>query len=238
MGSYFYQGTQARGRYLVVQRDIAVKERGGAVSLLELKAFCPVKDSYVPGTPGGAWTEEEVLIVKEKVRYMVTFKNAKALYHDNENFPPIVDEVYGDVWKTMLNSSDTSMNYYRNHTFTRSDNHLAPTTRKLIQLAFHDCLKNVDSEGNRFGGCDGCLNWEGMDLMYQVPFGVFMTETAPIWPSYRTMLIKYNTDNNKLSTRVMALELIYTDPKWPPGDIKTLPWRLRLPKPTMVAATR
>ena len=190
---------------------------------MELKAFCPIKSSYVPGTPGGAWTEEEVLIVKEKVRYMVNYKNAKTLYHANENFPPIVDVVYGDTWKTFLNSSDTSMNYYRNHTFTRSDNHLAPTTRKLIQLAFHDCLKNMDSEGNRFGGCDGCLNWEGMDLMYQVPFGVFMTETAPIWPSYRAMPIKYKTDNNKLSTTVMALELIYTDPTWPPGGPKSLP---------------
>ena len=115
------------------------------------------------------------------------------------------------------------MNYYRNYTFTRSDNHLAPTTRKLIQLAFHDCLKNVDSEGNHFGGCDGCLNWEGMDLMYQVPFGLFMTETAPIWPSYRAMPIKYKTDNNKLSTTVMSLELIYTDPTWPPGGPKSLP---------------
>ena len=48
--------------------------------------------------------------------------------------------------------------------------------------------------------------WEEMDLMYQVPFGVFMTETAPIWPSYRTMPIKYKTDN-KHSTTVMALKL-------------------------------
>ena len=46
-----------------------------------------------------------------------------------------------------------------------------------------------------------------------MPFGVFMTETAPIWPSYRAMLIKYKTDNNKLSTTVMALELIYTAPR-------------------------
>jgi len=221
VGPYFYLNTPARGRYLIVQRDQA--GRGGALSLMELKAFCPIKGSYVPGTPGGAWTEEEVLIVKEKVRYMVNYKNAKTLYHANENFPPIVDVVYGDTFKTFLNASDTSMNYYRNHSFMRSDNHLAPTTRKLIQLAFHDCLKNVDSEGNHFGGCDGCLNWEGMDLMYQVPFGVFMTETAPIWPSYRAMPIKYKTDNNKLSTTVMALELIYTDPTWPPGGPKSLP---------------
>ena len=49
--------------------------------------------------------------------------------------------------------------------------------------------------------------------MYKVPFGLFMTETAPIWPSYRAMPIKYKMDNNKLSTTVMALELIYTAPR-------------------------
>ena len=28
----------------------------------------------------------------------------------------------------------------------------------LMRLAFHDCLKYSDGSG----GCDGCLNWEGM----------------------------------------------------------------------------
>ena len=31
----------------------------------------------------------------------------------------------------------------------------------LIRLAFHDCLKYSMEEGGD-GGCDGCLNWEGM----------------------------------------------------------------------------
>ena len=29
---------------------------------------------------------------------------------------------------------------------------------RLIQLAFHDCLRYEDGTG----GCDGCLNWAGM----------------------------------------------------------------------------
>ena len=28
----------------------------------------------------------------------------------------------------------------------------------LMRLTFHDCLKYSDGSG----GCDGCLNWEGM----------------------------------------------------------------------------
>ena len=31
----------------------------------------------------------------------------------------------------------------------------------LIRLAFHDCLRYSMEEGGG-GGCDGCLNWEGM----------------------------------------------------------------------------
>ena len=30
--------------------------------------------------------------------------------------------------------------------------------RKALRLGFHDCLKYKDGSG----GCDGCLNWEGM----------------------------------------------------------------------------
>ena len=94
--------------------------------------------------------------MKEKVRYMIDVQNAEILYRDTERFPQIVNEVWGNIWMP----DDPNFAYWRNKSFWRSDMMLAPTTRKLIQLAFHDCLKNVDSEGNHFGGCDGCLNWE------------------------------------------------------------------------------
>ena len=125
---------------------------------------------------GGPWTDEEVLIVKEKVQYMIDFRNAIDLYRDTERFPEIVNEVYGNIWAP----EDPSNKHWSNKSFWRSDMMLAPTTRKLIQvrrntvskkfkssfqLAFHDCLKNIDSNGNHFGGCDGCLNWEvGWDI--------------------------------------------------------------------------
>ena len=31
---------------------------------------------------------------------------------------------------------------------------------KAVRLGFHDCLKYTDGTG----GCDGCLNWEGVDV--------------------------------------------------------------------------
>merc|ERR1719483_527731 len=33
---------------------------------------------------------------------------------------------------------------------------------KLLRLSFHDCLRYVDGSG----GCDGCLNWEGVGARY------------------------------------------------------------------------
>ena len=196
---------------MILQRDESTGGKGGALSIAEVSVFCP-KGPYIPGTPGGPWTDEEVLIVKEKVRYMIDEANAETLYRDTERFPQIVNEVWGNIWAP----DDPNFAYWRNKSYWRSDMMLAPTTRKLIQLAFHDCLKNVDSEGNHFGGCDGCLNWEGMDFMNDIPGGNL--GSTRIWaPSYRAEPIKYKTDNNKLSTTAMALELVYTDPTWPPG---------------------
>ena len=39
--------------------------------------------------------------------------------------------------------------------------HRGPRFSRLIQLAFHDCLKYADEDGGG-GGCDGCINWSGM----------------------------------------------------------------------------
>ena len=36
--------------------------------------------------------------------------------------------------------------------------HRGPRHSRLIQLAFHDCLRYEDGTG----GCDGCLNWDGV----------------------------------------------------------------------------
>ena len=150
--------------------------------------------------------------MKEKVRVMTNPDNAETLYSDVNRFPPIVNLVFGDHW----HPEDPGNKHWYNHSFPRTHPELAPTTRKLVRLAFHDCLKNKDEMGNRFGGCDGCLNWDNMDWMNEVPLGN-MAFPFPIWPSYRANPIQFTTDNNKLSTTVYALEWIYVDPRWPPG---------------------
>ena len=116
---------RARGRYLILQRDRSEGGNGGALSIAEVSAFCP-KGPYTPGSPGGPWTDEEVLVVKEKVRFMVDFRNAINLYRDTERFPEIVNEVYGNIWFP----EDPSNKHWSNKSFDRSNMVLAPTTRK------------------------------------------------------------------------------------------------------------
>ena len=36
------------------------------------------------------------------------------------------------------------------------------TENLLLRLAFHDCIPYDDDTGAIHGGCDGCLNWDGM----------------------------------------------------------------------------
>ena len=62
----------------------------------------------------------------------------------------------------------------------------------------------IDSDGT--GGCDGCLNWDGMDRG-----GVNVFERG----RYYTYPTINKTDNNGLFGPVNALEWIYTTTDWP-----------------------
>ena len=93
-----------------------------------------------------------------------------------------------------------------------------PNSAKLLRLAFHDCVSNIDENGVHFGGCDGCLNWEGM--------GFRMKEALKKRPKPFKYDIPTHGDNNALQSTVYVLELIYTNASWPEGSPK-LPQSLR-----------
>ena len=131
---------------------------------------------YVPGEPGAAWTMEELLIVKAKL-YAVF-------------------------------------------------NHWGVLPPKFLRLGFHDCLKLVVytyslliliwgyalpictsyfsyaryTDGT--GGCDGCLNWEGVGFRF--------TEGSKF--KYENV---HRSNNNGLGLTVERLEGIYTDLEFP-----------------------
>jgi len=78
---------------------------------------------------------------------------------------------------------------------------------KLLRLSFHDCLRYVDGSG----GCDGCLNWEGV--------GVRFPPTEPIkykfsYPDMKT------TNNNGIEYAVAMMEELYTNPDFPAATPK------------------
>ena len=78
------------------------------------------------------------------------------------------------------------------------------TENSLVRLAFHDCLRYEDSTYSR--PCDGCLNWEGMNVL------------GPD-PNNREDDYKYDpldkADNRNMDNLVEKLELIYTTVDWP-----------------------
>ena len=64
------------------------------------------------------------------------------------------------------------------------------------------------------GGCDGCLNWEGVGYMPPRALANLINK-KPEW--YRAFPITRKTNNNKLQLAARSLELMFTIPDWPPG---------------------
>ena len=95
--------------------------------------------------------------------------------------------------------------------FNKNDEVRAPV---MLRLGFHDCLKYTDGSG----GCDGCLNWEGVGYRYEKPEGGYWNFSLP------------NVDksnNNGLEDAVALLERIYTEPDFPIGRAPSLSISLR-----------
>ena len=112
-------------------------------------------EQYVPGTPGGPWTDTEVAIVRQKVIQMLNQTNYlerprghAPLFHKGN----LLLTAYHGCTKG--NCEPTT--FWGNYMFlTRGTRR--PNAAKLLRLAFHDCVSNVDEHGNHFGGCDGCF---------------------------------------------------------------------------------
>merc|ERR1712117_139310 len=105
----------------------------GVVTLLLSLTLChSALAEYQPGTPGGAWSQEELLVVRAKLWEL--FFNPGWLQYQVYKF----EDKYG-LRKGQLKD-------------------LQHFTAKVLRLSFHDCIRYADGEG----GCDGCLNWHGV----------------------------------------------------------------------------
>lgn len=77
-----------------------------------------------------------------------------------------------------------------------------PDAAKLLRLGFHDCMKYTDGTG----GCDGCLEWDGMGNRF--PRDTLGTGQYPAD-------VGDDGHNNGLGYTVQVLEAIYTDAGFP-----------------------
>jgi len=157
-----------------------------------------------PGQPGQPWTDEEVLIVKEKIRIMAS--NAGKEIWLEHPVAKLLDEGTLDEFSLphegdSLGPRDTKGPDWARSRWTCK---WKPSPGKLVQLGFHDCLKYK----NGGGGCDGCLNWEAMGFK---PLNFIEYNEK----SYRKFPISTKTNNNKLQMTARSLELIYTLTDWP-----------------------
>merc|ERR1719341_2274728 len=97
---------------------------------------------YVPGQPGGPWTEEDVEITRDRIMEMLNQDNYRGFHIRN---PQCSDSRIG------LFVCDGSAFQFVKFDPTKSDmgnDNLSgmrrPKTSRIIQLGFHDCLKYTD----------------------------------------------------------------------------------------------
>merc|ERR1712223_626862 len=195
------------------------------VSLISLAKSVPLE----PGQSGGPWTEEEIDVVREKVNRLMecqmeaveVFTWHSPIYNGQPNascwtvegLPDMLDE--GDLDEFSRDHEDLGPNApwseLNEANIRYKWRERGPKNGRLIQLAFHDCLRYEDGTG----GCDGCINWAGVGHAFPRGQGIFQEGKNPDLKEHMPMADK--TSNNKLELTARSLELIYTVPDWPPG---------------------
>ena len=130
---------------------------------------------YQAGSPGAAWSPEEVETTRQRVLQMI---------HPD--------------WSVKMSMGVADQKLGRNQDGGPGE----VTENVLMRLVFHDCIPYADGTG----GCDGCLNWGGMD-----------SETPN--PNDEAHKYKFDpinaTDNKGLDGAAKFLEVIYTTLDWP-----------------------
>merc|ERR1719250_51845 len=180
-----------------------------------------------PGQPGGAWSEEELDIVRDKVlKMMECQRDAAASCWRVPGLPDKFNTPVNEFSRDVLGVDVGPPRQYPDGTkkiMFPNFRKKGPKPSLLIQLAFHDCLKYANDTGGGPNGCDGCINWHGIGyrgptIIEQLPRR--RPDLVGAWPKFK------ETTNNKLQLSVRSLELIYTLTDWPPKS-KVLPESLK-----------
>ena len=181
---------------------------------MSLYIFC-CPGPYIPGEAGGAWSEDEISIVREKVQEMLNPDNYKGYHFFNQRC------ISGTTGLFVCDGSVYDMVPFVPEKEIQDNvvncNIRCPKTSRVIQLAFHDCIKYTDGAADdAIDGCDGCLNFGGVGFEFKETWFVGNEDRPPLVNHFtKSYPIQHKTTNNGLEGSVRALEMIYTDPSWP-----------------------
>jgi len=79
--------------------------------------------------------------------------------------------------------------------------HPLPGPAKMLRLAFHDCVRYADGTG----GCDGCLNWQGMRITKSTSPSIHFDEAD----HFSNKFTGIESPNFGLEETIVALEKLY-----------------------------
>ena len=163
---------------------------------------CPLKSNSFKGTPGGRWTDEELINTKAKLRWTMIKP------YDALKSIPGGSEVHDKY---------LSLEHVGSHMKLDA---IAPNMAKIIRLTFHDCVKETSG-----AGCNGCLNFEGMGNIYELDTCGKGTKrdcsevAEPFSKGPKTG--PSATDNNNLQWVARVLEGLYKDPNYGPAGLNS-----------------
>jgi len=183
---------------------------GHCVLALVLVAPAIMAD-YVPGTPGGSWTTEELGMVKAKINWVI----------DNpEDAMMSLTKDSKRETRRLQNKIRGTMSFFR-----KKDNldSIIPTAAKFVRLTFHDCLKETDTGA----GCNGCFNFNMVPTKWymdgpcsgrrkKVREDFCIKKEGDLRPQ-----IQNETDNNNLLWICLVLEEIYTKLEYGPFKMQS-----------------
>jgi len=167
--------------------------------LLLLPILQTASTAYVPGTPGAAWSDEELRIARGKIRWIVD-NPTKAL-----KLAPGGADIL-QKYQSLVHSN--------NQVKTES---IAPNAAKLVRLTFHDCIKEVNG-----AGCNGCMNFHGMGTIFTEKPCYKRgdnTSCSEVDNGSHPDVGPFATDNNNLFWAAHVLEQLYKNKDFGPTSV-------------------
>lgn len=169
-------------------------------------------EGYTPGDPGAPWSDDEIKAIRETLWRFFDgsrgdYENAICELLGDEEYPCILERFNPNVYESCDSPNMTPQSAPTDIKCNGGSKKMSlgaiPSTGKFLRLGFHDCWLYTDGTG----GCDGCLNFEGMYVIKNM-------DERPSVGGKRKADLPYDllsSANNNLAATADLLEAIYTN---------------------------